>query len=469
MIKFLKNVNRLSVLGVVLCAALLVSSGAFAQGLLGGTGSSSGGFDWSSSWKTGTLPGAMWNGTGNTSQLPDDWHAPMLTPEQEAEAAAAASTSAASGSYSPYSKCQGGNIFQTLRCMIANTLKDLRNIVYVVGGIGLITFTFAAIFGKISFKHLANICISLFLLSMMSPFVSFFTGSETALAELEYGLYLSPEDGDVEDSNVTGACKGGNCPSSSSGVVGGGSGSGGQAFVPGETGASNSSSGTAGSGGQAIVPAEALKMPGITGLATVQNPTATGLALPTLTANNTEVDTRTNWQKFKDGINKVAKEGKKAYNTASTVYSAAKNIHTAGKNTVNAIKNADSLGDVLMAGTVAMNSVQTIAGNVTMAAGAVGGYTDQKMLNDINNEIERLRQDSQNNPGNVDANNERIAQLQQQAREGTAQSKTENALGGLVNAAGEGRDVFNTGTDINNTVNAGNNLLKDIVSGNGFY
>ena len=59
MIKFLKNVNRLSVLGVVLCAALLVSSGAFAQGLLGGAGSSSGGFDWSSSWKTGTLPGAM--------------------------------------------------------------------------------------------------------------------------------------------------------------------------------------------------------------------------------------------------------------------------------------------------------------------------------------------------------------------------------------------------------------------------
>lgn len=432
--KFLKNGNKLSILGFILCVAIvLISSDALAE--------------------------------------------------------AATQAAAATGGGSPYSKCQGGSIFETLRCMIANTLRDIRNIVYVVGGIGLITFTFAAIFGKISFKHLANICISLFLLSMMSPFVAFFTGSDTALTELEYGLYLSPEDSDVEDSNVTGACKGGNCPSSSSGVIGGGSGGTGQAFVPGETGASNSSSGTAGSGGQAIVPgetgvddaidggmldevvvtAEAPKMPGITGLATVQNPKATDLAMPTLTSNNTEVDTRTGWQKFKDGINKVATEGKKAYNTASTVYSAAKNIHTAGKNTVNAIKNADSLGDVLMAGTVAMNSVQNIAGNITMAAGAVGGYTDQKMLNDINNEIDRLRQDSQNNPGNVDANNQRIQELQQQAREGTAQAKTENALGGLVNAAGEGRDVFNTGTDINNTVNAGNNLLKDIVSGNGFY
>ena len=464
MMKFLKNGNKLSILGFILCVALFASSAAFAQGLLGNSNSlSSGGGNWSSSWQTGTLPGAMWNGTGNTSQLPDDWHAPMLTPEQEAEAA----KKAAAGSSSPYSKCQGGDIFQTLRCMIANTLKDIRNIVYVVGGIGLITFTFAAIFGKISFKHLANICISLFLLSMMSPFVSFFTGSESALAELEYGLYLSPENGDVEDSNVTGVCKGGNCPSSSSGVVGGGSGSGGQAFVPGETGVDDAIDG--GMLDEVVVTAEAPKMPGITGLATVQNPKATDLAMPTLTSNNTEVDTRTGWQKFKDGINKVAKEGKKAYNTASTVYSAAKNIHTAGKNTVNAIKNADSLGDVLMAGTVAMNSVQNIAGNITMAAGAVGGYTDQKMLNDINNEIDRLRQDSQNNPGNADANNQRIQELQQQAREGTAQSKTENALGGLVNAAGEGRDVFNTGTDINNTVNAGNNLLKDIVSGNGFY
>ena len=413
MMKFLKNGNKLSILGFILCVAIvLISSDALAE--------------------------------------------------------AATQAAAATGGGSPYGKCQGGSIFETLRCMIANTLRDIRNIVYVVGGIGLITFTFAAIFGKISFKHLANICISLFLLSMMSPFVSFFTGSESALAELEYGLYLSPDDGDVaDDSNVTGVCKGGNCPSSSSGVIGGGSGGGGQAFVPGETGVDDAIDG--GMLDEVVVTAEAPKMPGMTGLATVQNPKATDLAMPTLTSNNTEVDTRTGWQKFKDGINKVATEGKKAYNTASTVYSAAKNIHTAGKNTVNAVKNADSLGDVLMAGTVAMNSVQNIAGNITMAAGAVGGYTDQKMLNDINNEIDRLRQDSQNNPGNADANNQRIQELQQQAREGTAQSKTENALGGLVNAAGEGRDVFNTGTDINNTVNAGNNLLKDIVSGNGFY
>ncbi|MBQ8785165.1 MAG: hypothetical protein IJZ59_03875 [Alphaproteobacteria bacterium] len=416
MMKFLKNGNKLSILGFILCVAIVLIAGDVLA-------------------------------EGGTAGL-------------DAGAAAGGGV-APTGSTSPYGKCQGGDIFETLRCMIANTLKDIRNIVYVVGGIGLITFTFAAIFGKISFKHLANICISLFLLSMMSPFVSFFTGSETALAELEYGLYLSPEDGDVEDSNVTGSCKGGNCPSSSSGVTGGGSG-GGQALVPGED---------AIDGGvldEVVVTAQAPKMQGIDlPGASVELP-STIAPIPTLTANNTEVDTRTGWQKFKDGIKKVATEGKKAYNTASTVYSAAKNVYTAGKNTVTAVKNADSLEDVLMAGTVAANSIQNIAGNVTMAAGAVGAYTDQKMLNEINSEIDRLRQDSQNNPGNVDANNQRIAELQQQAREGTAQAKTEAALGGVVDAASEGRGAFETGIDINNTVNAGWRLGNDILSGKGF-
>lgn len=455
MMKFLKKGNKLSILGIVLCAVMFASGVAFAEDT-----------NWNY-WQTGTLPGAMWSGSGSANDMPEGWHPPMSL-EYAEELRANEAKAAAAGSSSPYSKCQGGNIFQTLRCMIASALRDIRNIVYVVGGIGLITFTFAAIFGKISFKHLANICFSLFLLSMMSPFVAFFSGSETALAELEYGLYLSPEDSDVEDSNVTGSCKGSNCPSSLGGGVAGGSSSGsGQALVPGETGSDDAIDG--GMLDEVVVTAEAPKRPELTGLATVQNPKATDLAMPTLTSNNTEIDTRTGWQKFKDGINKVATEGRKAYNTASTIYSAAKNVHAAGKNTVNAIKNADSLGDVLMAGTVAMNSVQTIAGNVTMAAGAVGGYTDQNMLNNINDEIERLRQDSQNNPGNADANNQRIQELQQQAREGTAQAKTEDFLGGIVNAAGEGNDVLNTGIDINNTVNAGGSLLNDIFSGNGFY
>lgn len=427
MMKFLKNINKLSVLGFILCVTVVLVSG-----------------------------------------------------DALAEATAQAAT--ATGGGSPYSKCQGGTIFETLRCMIANTLRDIRNIVYVVGGIGLITFTFAAIFGKISFKHLANICISLFLLSMMSPFVAFFSGSETALVELEYGLYLSPDDGNVaDDSNVTGVCKGSNCPSSSSGVVGGGSGSSGQTFVPGETGANNSSSRAAGGGtntsttvdggtiDEVVVTAQAPELPSITGLATVQNPKATDLVMPTLTSNNTEVDTRTGWQKFKDGINRTVTEGRKAYNTASTLYSAAKNIHTAGKSTVNAIKNADSLGDVLMAGTVAMNSVQNIASNVTMAAGAVGGYTDQKMLNDINDQIDRLIEDSQNNPNNAAENGKKIAELQQQAREGTAQAKTEDFLDGVYDVTNEGSDVLGAGISIGNTARAGVGLINDIINLDGFH
>ncbi len=71
---------------------------------------------------------------------------------------------------------QEADIFDTLQYKLYTTLKDLREIVYVVSGFGLVMFAVAAIFNKISYKHLGYIMIGLSLLSLMFPFLEYFSG-----------------------------------------------------------------------------------------------------------------------------------------------------------------------------------------------------------------------------------------------------------------------------------------------------
>lgn len=332
------------------------------------------------------------------------------------------------------------DIFGQVRSKVATTLKDLQMIIYVVGGIGLITFTFAAIFGKISFKHLANICFSLFLVSMMSPFVKFFSGSETALAELTYNNYLSESNGQMaDDQTVSGSCGSGNCPSSADGGMGT---SGGTSSVAGGAAAGSSSGYTApqftgdvtidgGTLDEVVVTASAPKKNNPLGLTipTTLDPNTITLNIPTTTTP--PADTRTGWQKFKDTIKTVAKEGKKAVNTASSVYSAAKNVKTAIDNTKNAMGNMHGIEGILNAGTVASTSVQNIVGNVQIAATTVGeNYTDKE-------------------------------------GKPTAGEKVDAALGQIAEGAKEGEDAFRTGTEINETTQAGIRLGGDILSGKG--
>ena len=206
----------------------------------------------------------------------------------------------------------GQGIFKTMACKITTTLFDIRKIVYILGGFGLIAFTFAAIFNKISFKHLANIALSLFLLSMVTPFIEYFT--QAPGAKLTYGSFLQPDFTEADYSMTFGECEGGDCPVSTTvagGAVAGGS----------------SGGGLGGSGG------------GLGGGLT------TGSDNPIATAG-TEVDTRTGWQKFKDGIKTVAQEGLKAYNTASSVISAAGSVYNAVDSTVKGVQGVDGIKEL---------------------------------------------------------------------------------------------------------------------------
>ena len=90
-----------------------------------------------------------------------------------------------------------GSVFEKVRDKAASSLKDIKLVVYILAGFGLIGFSFMAIFNKISWKWFANIAISLFLLSVMGLFIDDFTGTSKHSTMLDYGNYLSG-DGSVD-------------------------------------------------------------------------------------------------------------------------------------------------------------------------------------------------------------------------------------------------------------------------------
>ena len=86
------------------------------------------------------------------------------------------------------------NIFATIVSKVNTTLLDLQKVVYIIGGLGMVAFAFAAVFGKISFRHLSYLSFSLFLVAMMGPFVRYFSGDDSAMTQLEYQDYCQVQD-----------------------------------------------------------------------------------------------------------------------------------------------------------------------------------------------------------------------------------------------------------------------------------
>ena len=91
----------------------------------------------------------------------------------------------------PQDAWSASTVFEKVRQKAASSLKDVKLVVYILGGFGLIGFSFMAIFNKISWKWFANIAISLFLLSVMGLFIDDFTGTSEHASLLDYCDYLN--------------------------------------------------------------------------------------------------------------------------------------------------------------------------------------------------------------------------------------------------------------------------------------
>lgn len=106
----------------------------------------------------------------------------------------------------------GSSIFTTISSKMWKAVGGLRNIAYVIAGFGMIAFTFGAIFNKISWKHFANIMISLFILSIMTPLIEWIAFGEGVQNKLTFGYkYVAP--GDHASLEAESSCEeNGNCP-----------------------------------------------------------------------------------------------------------------------------------------------------------------------------------------------------------------------------------------------------------------
>jgi len=297
-----------------------------------------------------------------------------------------------------------GNIFRTMACKITTTLFDIRKIVYIVGGFGLIAFTFAAIFNKISFKHLANIGLSLFLLSAMTPFIEYFTMKDGH--RLTFGHRLPMSDGGEAD--YSGFEHGGglgytveskNVPAVPENTLR-------TLSTPMETvgltyliesrgldymidGGVESAAGEGGGGAGGVLG----NLGGAVG----------GLA----TVGGEVEDTRTNWQKIKDGVKNVTEEAKKAYGTGATVILGASEVVKAGKSIAGGLGNIKDIGGAIQTVKNTTYDLNKITSVVTGVAGVVN-Y----------------------NYGGVDEEGNR--------KDG---SKVAEALGGLGNASDDAKDM----------------------------
>lgn len=94
------------------------------------------------------------------------------------------------------------DVFGTLATRATMFARGLRKLAYVIACFGIIMFTWMAIFGKISFRHLGFIFMSLFLLSGMGALIDEYSGGYAALEsnfDDTYYLSLSPQQFEMKE------------------------------------------------------------------------------------------------------------------------------------------------------------------------------------------------------------------------------------------------------------------------------
>ncbi len=86
------------------------------------------------------------------------------------------------------------DVLGTVRDKAAKLIYDLRPLIFILAGFGLIGFAFAAIFGKINWKWFANIAIGLFLVANVGLLIDYLATKEGKAGQyanmLGYGHYL---------------------------------------------------------------------------------------------------------------------------------------------------------------------------------------------------------------------------------------------------------------------------------------
>lgn len=67
------------------------------------------------------------------------------------------------------------NVFSTITDKMTGTFQNVRNVIFIVGGFGLVGLGFAAIFGKIKWTWLAALAAGLAIVALASQVVDYVT------------------------------------------------------------------------------------------------------------------------------------------------------------------------------------------------------------------------------------------------------------------------------------------------------
>lgn len=77
----------------------------------------------------------------------------------------------------------GDNVFSTILERLLNTFKNIRNVIFVVGGFGLVGLGFAAIFGKVKWPWLAALAAGLAIVALAGAMVDYVTKSDAGSSD----------------------------------------------------------------------------------------------------------------------------------------------------------------------------------------------------------------------------------------------------------------------------------------------
>ena len=72
----------------------------------------------------------------------------------------------------------GDNVFSTILERLLNTFKNVRNVIFVVGGFGLIGLGLSAIFGKVKWPWLAALAAGLAVIALAGALIDYVTKAD---------------------------------------------------------------------------------------------------------------------------------------------------------------------------------------------------------------------------------------------------------------------------------------------------
>jgi hypothetical protein len=89
-------------------------------------------------------------------------------------------TGAAAGNADPANLGDGSNVFTTVLDRMIVTFQNVRAVIFIVGGFGLVGLAFAAIFGKVKWSWLAALAVGLAIVAVAGAVVDYVTQGDSA-------------------------------------------------------------------------------------------------------------------------------------------------------------------------------------------------------------------------------------------------------------------------------------------------